>query len=286
MDEKLTAVQAVEQRPFRRLLRRIGVYERAKASWIYDAYWSVANRRIIDDRKKELDFYRDLLGGFREGDVIFDIGANQGYKVDIFLRLGANVIAVEPDESNQAILKEKFLSYRFKKKQLTIVPKAVSDTNAIETFWIEAPGSAKNTLSQKWATILEDDGQRFGEKLNFGVSKDVETITMEQLNIEYGVPLFIKIDVEGHELSVLRGMTRPVPYLSFEVNLPEFRPEGLECIQVLSRLAPDGEFNFAKDCRRGLQLKQWVSEKEFAPILNSCSDESIEVFWKTSVRRK
>ena len=59
----------------RRLLERVGVYERAKASWIYDFYWSMADRRIIDDRRREVDFYRNLLDGFREGDLIFDVGA-------------------------------------------------------------------------------------------------------------------------------------------------------------------------------------------------------------------
>src|ERR1022692_4543744 len=79
-----------------RLLGRAGVYERAKASWIYDVYWSLADRPIIDDRRKQTDFYRNLLDGFRKGDVIFDVGANLGYKADIFLRLGATVVAMEP----------------------------------------------------------------------------------------------------------------------------------------------------------------------------------------------
>ena len=94
------------------------------------------------------------------------------------------------------------------------------------------------------------------------------------------MPFFVKIDVEGHELSVLRGMERPVPFLSFEVNLPEFKPEGLECVQLLGGLAPDGEFNYTKDCRRGLVRKQWSRAEQFSAILASCTDPSIEVFWR------
>ena len=71
----------------RTLFKHFGVYERAKASWIYDLYWSVADRRIIHDRQREGDFYRTLLDGFRKGDLIFDVGANQGYKSDIFLKV-------------------------------------------------------------------------------------------------------------------------------------------------------------------------------------------------------
>jgi FkbM family methyltransferase len=266
------------------LFRRAGVYERAKASWIYDLYWSLADKKIIEDRQEEIDFYRNLLDGFRKGDLIFDVGANLGYKADIFMRLGAMVVSVEPDETSQEILKQKFLKYRLKRKRFAMVSKAVSEKSSIQRMWIDTPGGAMNTLSQKWAETLRDDDRRFGHKLNFGHWKEVETISMEQLIAEQGLPFFVKIDTEGHELSVLRGMKRPVPYLSFEVNLPEFRPEGLECIQVLGRLASEGKFNYARDCRQGLILKQWVTKEEFSVVLDSCTDESIEVFWKTALR--
>ena len=256
----------------RKWLGLAGVYQRAKASWIYDTYWSVADKQIIDERRMEVEFYRNLLHGFRKGDLIFDVGANQGYKTGIFLRLGARVVSVEPDQVSQEILQQSFLKYRLKRKPLVIVPKAVSDRNSIERMWIDTRGSAKNTLSQKWVETLRSDDSRFGQRLSFGQWKDVETVSMEKL---------IKIDVEGHELSVLRGMNRPVPYLSFEVNLPEFRQEGLECVQTLGRLARDGLFNYAADCCCGLVLKGWVRTEEFSAALNSCRDKSIEVFWKT-----
>jgi hypothetical protein len=148
-------------------------------------------------------------------------------------------------------------------------------------MWIDAPGSAKNTLSQKWATALASDEKRFGEKLSFERQKQIETVTMERLIEQYGMPVFVKIDVEGHELSVLRGMRRPVRYLSFEVNLPEFGPEGLECVQCLKSLAPRGRFNYTPDCRNGLALREWLEADQFSPILASCVDPSIEVFWKS-----
>lgn len=261
-------------------LVQLGVYERAKVSWIYDFYWTLADRRIINDRRSELDFYKGLLGGFREGDLIFDVGANQGYKTDIFLRLGAKVVAVEPDGISQATLKEKFLNHRLKKKPLVIVGKAVSDKSSVKTMWIETPGSAKNTLSSKWAETLEGDDKRFGHAVAFEHRREVETVSVEQLIATHGLPFFVKIDVEGHELSVLRGMERAVPFLSFEVNLPEFKPEGLECVQVLGRLAPDGEFNYTPDCRHGLILKQWQRAEQFSAVLASCTDPSIEVFWR------
>jgi FkbM family methyltransferase len=264
-----------------KLLREVGFYQRAKASWIYDFYWSISDRRIIEDRQREVAFYRSLLGGFRRGDLIFDVGANHGYKSDIFLRLGAKVVAVEPDESCQAVLKEKFLKYRLRKKPLLLVAKAVSDRSSVRQMWVDAPGSALNTLSQKWAETLRNDQTRFGHTLSFGQWKDVETVSIEQLVATHGSPFFVKIDVEGHELSVLRGMQRPVPYVSFEVNLPEFRLEGLECVRALAHLATGGKFNYTTDCRRGLLFKDWLGAEEFSSVLSSCTDNSIEVFWRT-----
>jgi len=95
----------------------------------------------------------------------------------------------------------------------------------------------------------------------------------------YGLPLFIKIDVEGYEVNVLRGLRRPVPFISFEVNLSEFRAEGLECVELLERLAPRGGFNFATDCRLGFSMNCWLQRAEFAEALSNCSDNCVEVFW-------
>jgi len=268
------------------LLDGLGIYERLKASWVYEFYWTIADRKIIDDWKRELEFYRCLLNGFRESDLIFDIGANQGYKTAMFLRMGARVVAADPDETNQEILRRKFQTYRLRRKSLIILGKAVSEECSTRTMWIDAPGSAMNTLSPKWADTLRGDGQRFGHQLGFSRSKQVEAVTIDQLVTEHGPPFFVKIDVEGHELSVLRGMRHPVPYLSFEVNLPEFRPEGIECVRLLGALARDGEFNYTSDCRRGLAMETWRRSVDFLAVLDSCDDASIDVIWRTSLRMR
>jgi Methyltransferase FkbM domain len=100
------------------------------------------------------------------------------------------------------------------------------------------------------------------------------------LIVLYGIPKFIKIDVEGYEFKVLQGLRQPVPNLSFEVNLPEFRAEGQQCVQFLGKLEPKGKFNYAVECEQGLALERWLSADEFLPALERCGDQSIEVFWK------
>jgi len=266
------------------VLRRVGLHNRLRASFVYEFYWRIADKRLIKARRKEVDFYRSLLQGFRQADLIFDIGANNGTKTDAYLRLGARVIAVEPDQHNQEILREKFLRFRLRPRPVIIVGKAVSDRIATETMWIDEPGSALNTLSQKWVEHLRGDRTRFGGtqgSLDFARHRNVETTTLEQLIVAHGSPFFVKIDVEGYEASVLRGLKRPVQFLSFEVNLPEFRPEGLECVKLLERLAANGKFNYAADCERGLALEEWVDAQAFVSEIEHCSERAIEVFWKT-----
>lgn len=264
------------------LLNRLGIYHRLKGSAAYDWYWSLADGRILDSREAEVTFYRSLLNGLGPGDLIFDIGANHGTKADIFLRLGARVVAVDPDLTNQNVLRQRFLQYRLRTRPVVIVGKAVSDREAMQTMWIDAPGSAKNTLSHKWVETLRDDDVRFGHKLDFAQHRQVETVTLEQLMDTYGTPFFVKIDVEGSEVNVLRGLQRPVPYLSFEVNLPQFKPEGFECIEQLQRVAADGRFNYGVDFRDGLMLESWRSAREFLQVFDRCTEESIEVFWTTT----
>jgi FkbM family methyltransferase len=266
------------------VFQRLGLHQRLRASFLYDIYWGIADNRLIKARRRELVFYNNLLQGLRRDDLILDIGANVGMKTDVFLRLGARVIAVEPDEINQQILKEKFLRLRLKRKPVVVVGKAVSDEIATETMWVDGPGSALNTLSQKWAEALRTDKTRFShtqDSCDFAQRRIVETTTLDQLIAAYGLPFFVKIDVEGYEVRALRGLKRSVPFLSFEINLPEFKSEGLECINLLGRLAAEGKFNYAVDCQRGLALDEWLDVRTFRSVLEHCSEKAIEVFWKT-----
>jgi len=273
------------KRRTRAILECAGLYHRLRTSTIHDLYRGVADKRWIQARDRQIDFYRRLLPELRHGDLIFDVGANEGLKTDLFLRMGARVVAIEPDETNQSVLRERFVKLRFGHRAIVIVGKAVSDKNGTESMWVDGPGSAVNTLSSKWAATLRGNKARhtYGHcGLDFVQRRTVETTTLEELIAGHGRPLFIKIDVEGYELNVIRGLRRPVPYLSFEVNLPEFRPEGLQCVALLEGLAVNSKFNYAIDCERGLALDRWLNSEEFLQVLERCMENTIEVFWKRS----
>lgn len=64
---------------------------------------------------------------------------------------------------------------------------------------------------------------------------EVDVITLDQLIAEYGVPSFIKIDVEGYEYEVMRGLSQQVSVLSFEW-VPTMPEVTLRCIDYLDSL--------------------------------------------------
>ena len=260
------------------------VRNRLQSSSIRRMYWAVAKRENLVSSQREEEFYRKLLIGLEHGDLIFDVGANRGAKTDIFLRLGARVVAVEPDETCQAILRDRFFRYRLRSRPVTLVDRAVSDTIGVEELLMDGPGSAVNTMSRKWADHLKGHKEGFKYQhggLDFSSSKSVATTTIDDLVSRFGAPYFVKIDVEGHELNVLLGMRHPVPFLSFEVNLLMFRQDGIKCVQLLQKLCADGCFNYTPDCCSGLVLEEWLRAEEFCAALEACTDETIEVFWRS-----
>lgn len=263
--------------PMRALLHRSGLYDRLKASRLYDAYWWVRNRQILDAWRAEISFYRDVFA-VGPGSLVFDIGANVGAKTQVFLRLGARVIAVDPDPANQATLARRFHHWRITPQPVAIVSAAVSDRMGTAPFHKDAPGSAKNTLSEKWTDILRAD-DRFGQPLAFADTATVPTTTLDHLIAEHGQPDVIKIDIEGHELAALAGLHHAVRALSFEVNLPEFLDEGRACVARLMHLSPRGRFNAVADIRAGLLLPTWLEGAAFTEWLSTCQRDSIDVVW-------
>jgi FkbM family methyltransferase len=186
-----------------------------------------AAQRWLARRGQQL--YRTLI---KPGDLVFDVGAHVGGRTGVFLSLGARVVAVEPDESSLAALRRDF----GEDARVTIVPEAVSNEAGEADLFICSEASTLTTMSRDWMS------GRFAD-YKWDRVKRIKTTTLDSLIAEHGVPAFCKIDVEGFELDVLRGLTRPVPALSIE-----FVSENLDAVhQCLDRLESVGftEFNYS-----------------------------------------
>jgi FkbM family methyltransferase len=214
----------------KRIIQRTGLYEYFKYSLLFRVYERIFKPRVIAAHKKEVRLYRRILG---HAGTIFDIGAYDGHKTAAFLEIGERVVACEPDARNFELLRIRF---RNKKSRVMLHRTALADRTGNALFFIHHEGSAFNTLNAKWKGLLEGDGRkRWQEEIRFQPGKEVEvsTTTLDELIGLYGMPEFIKIDVEGYEKHVFMGLTQKVPCISFECLLPEFEDDMLTILEKL-----------------------------------------------------
>ncbi|MBL7853049.1 MAG: FkbM family methyltransferase [Cyclobacteriaceae bacterium] len=176
-----------------------------------------------------LSFYKEFV---QPGSTVFDVGANYGNRVEIFLKCGAKVIAIEPQVKCGEYLKRHFGD------QITWVPKGVGAKVEMREFF-EADNSVLSTFSSDYIDRVKDT--RHVSSLWKKSSRQVELTTLDQLLYTYGEPSFIKVDVEGFELEVVGGLTRAVGTISLEYTVPELLPD---LIQIIDRLESIGYNQF------------------------------------------
>jgi hypothetical protein len=92
---------------------------------------------------------------------------------------------------------------------------------------------------------------------------------MDDLIAQYGLPRFAKIDVEGFELNVIKGLTQAIPFLSLEFT-PETRKSSFECLELLTRLGSP-VFNFSEGESMLLHFPEWLDFTSMIAFLESLS---------------
>ena len=88
----------------------------------------------------------------------------------------------------------------------------------------------------------------------------VPVITLDSLIAKYGRPAFCKIDVEGFELEVLRGLHQPIPGISFEI-LPAAIGTAQQCIDYLTGIGAYA-YNFSPGERHQFMFPKWLNDLE------------------------
>ena len=144
------------------------------------------------------------------GDLVFDIGAHVGDRVAAFRRLGARVVAAEPQPALVRTLK---ILYG-RDAGVTIDPVAVGRTAGTVELKLNIDNPTVSTASDDFVAAARGargwDGQAWTGRVA------VPMTTLDALIARHGAPAFMKIDVEGFEAEALAGLTHPPPALSFE----------------------------------------------------------------------
>ncbi len=237
-------------------LKRVKLYNKAQRF----ALSIIQNKSTY---KQEADkFYGQFI---QQGDLCFDIGANVGARAKIFRRLGAKVICLEPQQECLKILNSLFKN----DKNVHIVGSAVGAKVGIGELTMSIHNDLIASLSEKYVSE-----SRFAKDFAERETQQVSITTLDELIGKYGTPKFCKIDVEGFELEVLKGLSQPLQYVSLEFA-KEFLDETEKCIQLLANLGAK-KFNFSEGDSLVLFSSEWFSLTELMDKMRAFQNED---FW-------
>jgi FkbM family methyltransferase len=216
-DQPSLSAKRKGQSEFRKILTRSAeiAHNQGVRSLAQQTLEKIKNRdlRIIEP-KHDLEMAKFYSNFISPGTLCFDVGANVGNRGKIFLGLGARVVAIEPQGQCVNVLRRLY----GKNKNLTLVEGALGAN--------EGQGEIKigdeiilSSMSPEWINAVRRSG-RFS-RCRWDTTTIIEITTLDKMIDQYGVPSFVKINVEGFEYEVVKGLSRPVKALSLEFT-PEF----------------------------------------------------------------
>jgi FkbM family methyltransferase len=206
--------------------------------------------------KDERKIFSELI---KEGDTVLDVGANIGFQSLLFSRLVGEkgmVYAFEPFPENFALLKKNTEINNI--RNIKPIQKAVSDVSGKEKFFIDKYSNASHGFYS----------------FNPGGFMEVETIKLNDYEMSVD---FVKIDVEGADGKVLKGMTKLIERSPNMKIMIEFCPraieksgiateEFLDLLENYFRIYRISEGNLIKANKRDLREKYTAENDKLANL--------------------
>lgn len=211
-----------------------------------DVYYGDAARDAAMDQ-----MYARFL---KAGSVAFDIGSHVGDRIGSFRRLGARVVALEPQPLCAQVIRKIYAG----DVNVTLIESACGPKSGTLALHINSDNPTVTTASADFVRAADGAGGWEGQTWDRII--DVPVTTMDALIATHGAPDFVKIDVEGFEADVLAGLSNPVPALSFEFTTIQ-RDVAYACLERLARLG-GYRFDMALGESQLMQLGRFVSADE------------------------
>ncbi|MFZ5802060.1 MAG: FkbM family methyltransferase [Candidatus Omnitrophota bacterium] len=143
-------------------------------------------------------FFRKLLpkktGKKGQKKLIYDVGMHIGQDTVFYLKKGFRVVAIEANPKLAEQAKKKFQTY-LAQGQLTLVPKGIGETRGKFLFYI-------NKTHSEWSSFDKTVGVTRGEY----ETKTISCVPLIEIIRQYGVPYYLKIDIEAHDFTALRSL--------------------------------------------------------------------------------
>ncbi|HET6468512.1 MAG TPA: FkbM family methyltransferase [Geminicoccaceae bacterium] len=230
--------------------------------------WGLARSLAIYHRpwrRGRLDrFYRRFVPA---GGLCFDVGAHVGDRTACFRRLGARVVAVEPQPDF-----DRLLAWLFRNDpQVEVLPLALAAHPGTVELMVSARTPTVTTGSPAFVGAVRAAPSFRG--VAWEERRTVPATTLDELIRRHGRPDFLKIDVEGMEAEVLAGLSAPLPALSFEV-VPAHLAGAQACLEQLDRLGR-WRFNLVRGEELRFREEAWVDRAGLELPLAALAGEDV-----------
>jgi len=173
-------------------------------------------KQISLDKEREPQATKVFMEIIKQRNIVLDIGASIGYYTLIAARIvgeQGKVYAIEPSPKNIEILRKNVEANSFE-KIVEIHQKAISNQSGKIKLFISDKANLHTTFKSKLVRQ---------KQVNFITSLEVPSITVDEFLNDKTPPDLIKMDIEGAEVEVIKGMKKTLAsnknmYLFIEIH--------------------------------------------------------------------